>query len=191
MRRPRSLPPGQSEADYAGLTLEPSAKVRPPRVAESPVHLECQVRQIMSIGDGPDRGQPGDRRGALDSHRRLRARRSWRRRSAQAAHDRPAGGRLLLPEHRPVRDGTAVSRGLPVVAGARDPRRPHRGQPQRRAHVRATPANRDQKGFTALAPRRIRRARVRDHTLLKDPLCRPRSHSSTPPSKSRRSPRWR
>ena len=49
----RELPPGQSEADYAGLTLQPSAKVRPPRVAESPVHLECRVRQIMSIGDGP------------------------------------------------------------------------------------------------------------------------------------------
>jgi flavin reductase (DIM6/NTAB) family NADH-FMN oxidoreductase RutF len=49
----RELPPGQSEADYAGLTLEPSAKVRPPRVAESPVHLECRVLQILPIGDGP------------------------------------------------------------------------------------------------------------------------------------------
>ena len=47
------LPRGQSEAEYAGLTLLPSVKVRPPRVAESPVHLECRVRQIMSIGDGP------------------------------------------------------------------------------------------------------------------------------------------
>ena len=49
----KELPPGQSEAEFAGLTLEPSTKVRPPRVAESPVHLECRVRQIMSIGDGP------------------------------------------------------------------------------------------------------------------------------------------
>jgi flavin reductase (DIM6/NTAB) family NADH-FMN oxidoreductase RutF len=49
----KELPAGQSEADYAELALEPSAKVRPPRVALSPVHLECQVRQIMSIGDGP------------------------------------------------------------------------------------------------------------------------------------------
>ncbi len=38
---------------YAGLTLEPSLKVRPPRVAESPVHLECKVRQIVPVGDGP------------------------------------------------------------------------------------------------------------------------------------------
>jgi flavin reductase (DIM6/NTAB) family NADH-FMN oxidoreductase RutF len=49
----KELVPGQSEAEFAGLTLEPSAKVRPPRVAESPVHLECRVHQIMSIGDGP------------------------------------------------------------------------------------------------------------------------------------------
>lgn len=49
----KELPPGQSEADEAGLTLQPSSKVRPPRVAESPVHLECRVRQILPIGDGP------------------------------------------------------------------------------------------------------------------------------------------
>jgi flavin reductase (DIM6/NTAB) family NADH-FMN oxidoreductase RutF len=49
----KELPPGESEAAYAGLTLEPSAKVRPPRVAASPVHLECKVRQIMPMGDGP------------------------------------------------------------------------------------------------------------------------------------------
>ena len=47
------LPRGQSEADRAGLTLAASARVRPPRVAESPVHLECLVRGIMSMGDGP------------------------------------------------------------------------------------------------------------------------------------------
>ncbi len=49
----KELPYGQSEAEYTGLTLEPSIKVRPPRVAESPVHLECRVRQFVSIGDGP------------------------------------------------------------------------------------------------------------------------------------------
>src|SRR5205814_3906426 len=47
------LPRGQSEPEYAGLTLQPSTKVRPPRVAESPVHLECRVRQIIPGGDGP------------------------------------------------------------------------------------------------------------------------------------------
>jgi flavin reductase (DIM6/NTAB) family NADH-FMN oxidoreductase RutF len=49
----KELPPDQSEVDHAGLTLQPSIKVSPPRVAESPVHLECKVRQIMYIGNGP------------------------------------------------------------------------------------------------------------------------------------------
>src|SRR5262249_58667504 len=49
----KELPHGQSEAEYASLTLEPATKVRPPRVAASPVHLECRVRQIIPVGDGP------------------------------------------------------------------------------------------------------------------------------------------
>jgi flavin reductase (DIM6/NTAB) family NADH-FMN oxidoreductase RutF len=49
----KELPHGQSEADLAGLTLRPSTMVRPPRVAESPVHLECRVQQIIPIGNGP------------------------------------------------------------------------------------------------------------------------------------------
>jgi flavin reductase (DIM6/NTAB) family NADH-FMN oxidoreductase RutF len=47
------IPPDESEADLAGLALLPSLKVRPPRVAESPVHLECRVIQVLPIGDGP------------------------------------------------------------------------------------------------------------------------------------------
>ena len=47
------LPRGQSEADLAGLSLLPSARVKPPRVAESPTHLECRLRQIVRVGDGP------------------------------------------------------------------------------------------------------------------------------------------
>src|SRR3954453_12811986 len=49
----KELPRGQSEAEYAGLELTPSTKVRPPRVLASPVHLECRVRQVVPIGDGP------------------------------------------------------------------------------------------------------------------------------------------
>src|SRR5262249_20824436 len=48
----KDLPRGQSEADYAELALAPSTKVRPPRVAASPVHLECRVRQIVPVGEG-------------------------------------------------------------------------------------------------------------------------------------------
>jgi flavin reductase (DIM6/NTAB) family NADH-FMN oxidoreductase RutF len=49
----KELPPGQSEAEYAGLTLQPSVKVRPPRVDASPVQLECRVHKILPIGQGP------------------------------------------------------------------------------------------------------------------------------------------
>jgi flavin reductase (DIM6/NTAB) family NADH-FMN oxidoreductase RutF len=49
----KELPRGQSEADFADMELVPSTKVRPPRVAASPVHLECRVRQIIPIGEGP------------------------------------------------------------------------------------------------------------------------------------------
>lgn len=47
------LPTGESEADLAGLTLIPSAKVGPPRIGNSPAHLECKLHKIVSIGDGP------------------------------------------------------------------------------------------------------------------------------------------
>jgi flavin reductase (DIM6/NTAB) family NADH-FMN oxidoreductase RutF len=49
----KELPRGESEASFASLALEPSTKVRPPRVAASPVHLECLVRQVVPIGEGP------------------------------------------------------------------------------------------------------------------------------------------
>lgn len=48
----RELPPGHSEADYAGLTSSPRPRSAL-RMAESPVHLECRVRQVLPIGDGP------------------------------------------------------------------------------------------------------------------------------------------
>ncbi len=49
----KEIPPGQSEADLAGLTLAPSRFVRPPRVVESPIQMECRLYQIVSIGSGP------------------------------------------------------------------------------------------------------------------------------------------
>ena len=44
------------EFDYAGLTLAPSVAVKPPRVAESPIHFECKVREIIEIGNEPGGG---------------------------------------------------------------------------------------------------------------------------------------
>jgi flavin reductase (DIM6/NTAB) family NADH-FMN oxidoreductase RutF len=40
-------PPHVSEADLAGLETVPSVKVRPPRIAASPVNLECRLMQIV------------------------------------------------------------------------------------------------------------------------------------------------
>ncbi|MFO0809582.1 MAG: flavin reductase family protein [Gemmataceae bacterium] len=48
----RELPHGESEAAYVGVTTVPSTRIKPPRVAESPVNLECVVRQIVPIGTG-------------------------------------------------------------------------------------------------------------------------------------------
>ena len=49
----KELPYGESEVDLTGLTLRPSVKVKPPRLAETPVNLECKVLQIVPIGKGP------------------------------------------------------------------------------------------------------------------------------------------
>ena len=48
----KELPYGESEVDFTGLHLQPSLKVKPPRVVESPVNLECKVLQVMPIGKG-------------------------------------------------------------------------------------------------------------------------------------------
>lgn len=40
-----------SEFDAAGIAPEPSATVRPPRVAGSPVALECRLHEIHPVGD--------------------------------------------------------------------------------------------------------------------------------------------
>ncbi|MBG6225434.1 flavin reductase (DIM6/NTAB) family NADH-FMN oxidoreductase RutF [Arthrobacter sp. CAN_A2] len=45
------FPPDVSEFDAVGLTREPSATVRPPRVGESPVALECRLHLIQEMGD--------------------------------------------------------------------------------------------------------------------------------------------
>jgi flavin reductase (DIM6/NTAB) family NADH-FMN oxidoreductase RutF len=47
------LPPGESEVELTHLSLAPAQRVKPPRLRESPVHLECVLRQILQIGEGP------------------------------------------------------------------------------------------------------------------------------------------
>jgi flavin reductase (DIM6/NTAB) family NADH-FMN oxidoreductase RutF len=44
---------GVSEFEKCGLTARPSVKVKPPRVAESPAAFECELHQVVSLGEGP------------------------------------------------------------------------------------------------------------------------------------------
>ena len=45
--------PDVDEFEVSGLTPLPSLLVRPPRIAESPVHFECRVAEIVRLGEGP------------------------------------------------------------------------------------------------------------------------------------------
>jgi flavin reductase (DIM6/NTAB) family NADH-FMN oxidoreductase RutF len=45
------FPPEQDEAEHAGVRLEPSEVVGVPRVAESPVSIECTLHGTVSFGD--------------------------------------------------------------------------------------------------------------------------------------------
>ena len=42
---------GVDEMQEAGLTPLPSIRVKPPRIAESPVALECELMQIVDLGE--------------------------------------------------------------------------------------------------------------------------------------------
>ncbi len=42
---------GINEFDKSGLTPIPSQHVKPPRVAESPIQLECKVRQVIPLSE--------------------------------------------------------------------------------------------------------------------------------------------
>jgi flavin reductase (DIM6/NTAB) family NADH-FMN oxidoreductase RutF len=48
-----TFPRGVSEFSEAGFTPTASVHVRPPRVAESPVAIECRLHQIVRHGEGP------------------------------------------------------------------------------------------------------------------------------------------
>lgn len=49
----KELPPDESEIQLAQIHTLPSICISPPRIQESPAHLECVVRDILPIGDGP------------------------------------------------------------------------------------------------------------------------------------------
>jgi flavin reductase (DIM6/NTAB) family NADH-FMN oxidoreductase RutF len=47
---------GTNEFEKAGFTMLPAQLVRPPRVAEAPVQMECIVKEIIHLGDNPGAG---------------------------------------------------------------------------------------------------------------------------------------
>jgi flavin reductase (DIM6/NTAB) family NADH-FMN oxidoreductase RutF len=47
---------GVDEAKLAGLATEPSRLVKPPRVAASPIHLECALHQVVELPPAPRGG---------------------------------------------------------------------------------------------------------------------------------------
>jgi flavin reductase (DIM6/NTAB) family NADH-FMN oxidoreductase RutF len=48
-----SLSPETSEVDYVGKETIPSVLVKVPRLTKSPFALECKLRQIVPVGNGP------------------------------------------------------------------------------------------------------------------------------------------
>ena len=48
--------PDVNEFELAGVTNEKSVAISAPRVAESPIHLECKVHDIIEISDQPGGG---------------------------------------------------------------------------------------------------------------------------------------
>jgi flavin reductase (DIM6/NTAB) family NADH-FMN oxidoreductase RutF len=46
----------ENEFEKIGIAQGPSEKVKPPRVKDSPVQLECELTQVVSIGAGPMAG---------------------------------------------------------------------------------------------------------------------------------------
>ncbi|WP_222536064.1 flavin reductase family protein [Pedobacter polysacchareus] len=47
---------GVNEFEKAGFTMLPSLLVKPPRVAEAPVQMECIVKEVIHLGDLPGAG---------------------------------------------------------------------------------------------------------------------------------------
>ena len=51
-----SLPHGQSEFTKFGVAQAAALKVKPPRVADSPVCFECRLDRVVRFGEGPIAG---------------------------------------------------------------------------------------------------------------------------------------
>jgi flavin reductase (DIM6/NTAB) family NADH-FMN oxidoreductase RutF len=50
------FPPEVDEFTVSGLTAEPSDLIKPPRVGESMIQMECTLANIITFGEGPGSG---------------------------------------------------------------------------------------------------------------------------------------
>lgn len=50
------ISPDVNEFELTGLATAPSVAVKPPRVADSPIHFECKISQIVEVGNQPGGG---------------------------------------------------------------------------------------------------------------------------------------
>jgi len=50
------IAPEVNEFELTGLETSPSTVVKPPRVAEGPIHFECKLTQVVEIGNNPGGG---------------------------------------------------------------------------------------------------------------------------------------
>ncbi len=56
VRAAADLPPGASEFDFSGLSPTPATQVTPALVRESPVNIECRLREIVELSPDPGGG---------------------------------------------------------------------------------------------------------------------------------------
>ncbi len=48
----QDFPPEVSETEHLGIALLPSQRVKPPRIASTPVQMECRLDQVVVLGRG-------------------------------------------------------------------------------------------------------------------------------------------
>ena len=117
------LPAAVDEIAQAGLHTAPSVRVAPPRIAESPVALECERFTTLEVGAGPG-ADPRPHRSDARARRSGDRRREVLCRHAEARADRAHARRRLVCAHdRPVRDAAYSRGGLECSLSLPSPRR--------------------------------------------------------------------
>lgn len=106
------LPYGESEFELVGLTPVPSSKVRPPRLAESPVSFECKTLQVVRTAPG----EPASGNVVMGRVVCMHAEKELVNERFHVDADRlRAIGRMGGPEYCRTRDRFAMPRGIEAL----------------------------------------------------------------------------